>query len=58
MKWWNEWTRKHEGWTERRRRVQRLFAEGIGQVTGDREPALVPVSVPVTPPAVPNRGEE
>ena len=56
MKLWNEWTRKHDGWVERKRRFQEVFAEKIAQATGQRIPALV--TVPERRESVPKRGEK
>jgi hypothetical protein len=58
MKWWNEWTRKREGWVERKRRIQRTFNERIAAVTERRVPAVATVPVPVVPRTSPNRGEK
>jgi hypothetical protein len=56
MKLWNQWTGKHEGWVERRRRFQEMFAEKIAQVTGERMPEVV--TVPERREGVSNRGEK
>ena len=49
MKWWNQWTRKHDdGWVERGRRFLKMLAERIPKVVGPKEPAVVGVTVPET----------
>lgn len=58
MKRWNEWTRKQDGWVERRRRLQKQFVEAIARVTTPRPPAVAPLTVPEMRPTVPVRGEE
>lgn len=58
MKWWNEWTRRHEeGWVERKRRFQRMFDEKISGSAGEPIPALVGATVPATR-VPPKRGDE
>jgi hypothetical protein len=56
MKLWNQWTRKHEGWVERRRRFQEMFAERVARVIDQRVPAVV--TVPESRESLPKRGEE
>ncbi len=59
MKWWNQWTRKHdEGWVERKRRALRMFTEKISEATAQKVPAVACVTVPETRVTVPNRGEK
>ena len=57
MKRWNQWTRKHEGWVERRRRFQKMFAERSPKAAGQKV-AAVDVSVPEIRVAVANRDEK
>jgi hypothetical protein len=58
MKRWNERTRKPDGWVERRRRLQKLFAESVRSATGERVPALASATASETPATVRIRGEE
>ena len=53
MTWWKQWTRKRDGWVERKRRFQEQVAEGFREVTGQETPALAPV--PVSETVVPAR---
>jgi hypothetical protein len=58
MKRWNQWTRKHEGWVERRRRFQKMFAERIPKAAGQKVPAVAGGIVPETRVTVASRGEK
>jgi hypothetical protein len=58
MKRWNEWTRKHEGWVERRRRFQKVSGQRISETAGQKVPAVAGVTVPETRVTVSNRGEK
>ena len=59
MKWWNQWTRKHEeGWAERRRQFQKRFADTIQAAAGEKVPAVAGVTVPEIRGTVRNRGEK
>ena len=59
MKWWNQWTRKHdEGWVERKRRALEIFTEKISEATVQKIPAVACATVPETRVTVPNRGEK
>ena len=58
MKWWNQWTRRHDdGWVEQRRRFLKMFAERIPEAAGQKVPAVAGVTVPEIRITVPNRGE-
>ncbi len=59
MKWWNQWTRRHDdGWVERKRRALKMFNEKISEATGQKVPAVAYVTVPELRVTVPNRGEK
>ena len=55
MKWWNQLTRKRDGWVERKRRFQTMFAAKIQGPAGEKVPAVAGVTVD-TRVEVPNRG--
>jgi hypothetical protein len=57
MKRWNQWTLKYEdGWAERRRRFQKLFAETFEAGTPKKVPVVAGASAPNTRVAGRNRG--
>ena len=50
MKLWKQWSRKLDGWVERRRRFQKTGSETLLDLAGRQVPAVevarVPTSVP------------
>lgn len=40
MKRWNQQSHKPDGWVERRRRFQKLFAESVRNAIGGQVPAV------------------
>jgi len=58
MKRWNQWTRKRDGWVERKRRFQKMFAESVRSATREQVPAVVSATVSQTSATVRIRGEQ
>ena len=59
MKRWNQWTLKYEdGWAERRRRFQKLFAETVEAATRKKVPVVAGATAPETRVTARNRGGE
>jgi len=61
MKGWNQWTRKRDGWVERKRRFQKMFAESVRSATREQVPqvpAVVSATDSQTSATVRIRGEQ
>lgn len=58
MKLWKKLNRRAEGWVERRRRFQKMFADKIPKVLGEPVPALVGVPASDKPKNVTDRGDD
>ena len=57
MKWWRQWTRKRDGWIERKRRFQKMFAGKIQKRADAEVPDAAGVTDSDTDVGVANRGE-
>jgi hypothetical protein len=58
MKRWNQRTRKRDGWVERKRRFQKMFAESVRKAIGQQVPAVASATASETPATVRIRGEQ
>jgi len=54
MKLWKQWSRKLDGWVERRRRFQKTDVERTVELAGEKVPAVLGTTVPAS---VPESGE-
>jgi hypothetical protein len=50
MKLWNQWSRKLDGWVERRRRVQKTGPERALELAGQEVPVVLGATVPTSVP--------
>jgi hypothetical protein len=50
MKLWKQWSRKLDGWVERRRRFQKTATETVRDLAGQRVPAVAVARAPVNVP--------
>lgn len=57
MSWKKNWSRKLEGWVERRRHFRKIYVGTIGKLAGLRAPDLAPATAPGGA-SDPKRGEK
>lgn len=60
MKFWKQWSRKVDGWVERKRRFQKTSVEGTLERPGEKVetvPAVLGTTVPGVPVSLPDSGK-
>jgi hypothetical protein len=55
---WNAWTRKLDGWVERKHRFQEMFVKKIVGTAKQETPASAEATSPANRASVPHRGDE
>jgi len=50
MKLWKQWSRKIDGWVERRRRFEKTGEKRTLELAGQKQPAVVGATVPTSVP--------